>query len=178
MTSPLLELASHQRQKLVGALKTKALAPPYLDIAVGAAIGPGADVAAIAEELRTLNAQGVGGAAIAYALTLAGEASASVHRPDLVWSGATVPGVHARKTRQVFDELVGGAERSLWISSYTYWNGAQAFAKLAARMDAIPSLGVKLLLNIQRAKGDGSTADELASAFAATLWKHWPGDRR
>lgn len=37
---------------------------------------------------------------------------------------------------------------------------------------------MKLLLNIQRGKDDSSTAEKLASAFAATLWKHWPGDRR
>lgn len=178
MTSPLLELPPYQRQKLVDALRTDALAPPYLDIAVCAAVGPGAATAAIAEELRTLDAQGVGGAAVAYALTLAGEASASVHRPDLVWSGASVPGVHARKTRQVFDELVGGAERSLWISSYTYWDGSQAFAKLAARMDAMSGLKVKLLLNIQRKHGDTSAADALAADFATTLWKSWPGQRQ
>lgn len=178
MTAPLLDLPSHQRQKLVSALRTKALAPPYIDVAVSAAIGPEADAGGVAAELRSLDAQGIGGAAISYALTLASEATASVHRPDLVWSGGTVPGVHARKTRQVFDELVDHAERSLWISSYTYWDGSQAFAKLAARMDATPDLDVKLLLNIQRGKGDSSTADELASAFAATLWKHWPGNRR
>ncbi|HEY0712060.1 MAG TPA: DISARM system phospholipase D-like protein DrmC, partial [Polyangia bacterium] len=147
------------------------------DIAVGAAIGTEVDVAAIAEELRALEAQGVGGSAVAYALMLADEANASVHRPDLVWSGATVPGVHARKTRQVFDELIGGAARSLWISSYTYWDGSRAFAKLAARMDATPDLEVKLLLNIQRKHGDTSAADALAAAFAAALWKSWPGQR-
>jgi hypothetical protein len=177
MTTPLLDLPSYQRQKLVTALRTKALAPPYPDVAVISTIGAGNIAGAVAAELRALDEQDIGGAAIAYALTLAGEASASVHRPDLVWSGETVPGVHARKTRQVFDELVGGAERSLWISSYTYWDGAQAFAKLAARMDARPDLAVKLLLNIQRGKDDNSTAEALASAFASTLWKHWPGDR-
>ena len=153
------------------------MAPPYPEIAVGAAIGLGTDAARIAEELRALDAQGVGGAAVAYALTLVGEVSASVPRPDLVWSGAPVPGVHARKTRQVFDELVGGADRSLWISSYTYWDGAQAFARLATRMDATPDLEVKLLLNIQRKHGNTTAADALASAFAGTLWKSWPGQR-
>lgn len=178
MTTPLLDLPSYQRQRLVTALRTKALVPPYLDVAVISTIGTGTDAAAVATELRALDTQGIGGAAIAYALTLAGEAGAGVHRPDLVWSGETVPGVHARKTRQVFDELVGGAVRSLWISSYAYWDGSKAFARLATRMDATPGLDVRLLLNIQRGKGDSSTPGELASAFAATLWKHWPGNRR
>src|SRR3954451_3730764 len=158
MTTPLLDLPSYQQQKLVTALRTKALGPPYADVAVISTIGAGPIAAAVAAELRALDTQGLGGTAIAYALTLVGEATAGVHRPDLVWSGATVPGVHARKTRQVFDELVGGAVRSLWISSYTYWDGAQAFAKLAARMDSRPDLVVKLLLNIQRGKDDNCTA--------------------
>lgn len=178
MTTPLLELPSYQRQKLVDALRTKALVPPYPELAVSSAVGVGVDASAVAEELRALDTQEIGGAAVAYALTLAGEAQASVHRPDLVWSGATVPGVHARKTRQVFDELVGGAERSLWISSYTYWDGSQAFARLAGRMDVLPELDVKLLLNIQRKHGDTSDAGELAAAFAAALWKYWPGQRQ
>lgn len=178
MTTPLLSLPSYQRQKLVNALRTKALAPPYTEIGVSAVIGAGTNVDAVKEELRSLDSQGIGGAAVAYALALASEASASVHRPDLVWSGATVPGVHARKTRQVFDELVGDVEHSLWISSYTYWDGSEAFAKLAKRMDAVPDLEVKLLLNVPRKHGDNAPANELASAFAELLWKHWPGQRR
>lgn len=174
----MMSLASYQRQKLTTALKTQALAPPYPDVAVGAAVGTDSDYAAIAAELRELDEQGVGAAAVVYALTLAAQASASVHRPDLVWSGASVPGVHARKTRQVFDELVGGAECSLWISSYTYWDGSKAFARLAERMDGVHGLDVKLLLNIQRPKGDASEAAELASLFGSKFWKDWPGERR
>lgn len=177
MTTPLLNLPPYRRQKLVNALRTKALAPPYRHIAVGTVIGAEGDIDSVTAELRSLETQGIGGAAIAYALELASEASAGIHRPDLVWSGETVPGVHARKTRQVFDELVSDVEHSLWISSFTYWDGSKAFARLAERIDAVPDLKVKLLLNVQRRNGDTSTADELASAFAATLWKHWPGSR-
>ncbi|MBF6621528.1 MAG: hypothetical protein ITG02_15025 [Patulibacter sp.] len=177
MTTPLLQLPANQRQKLISALRTKTLAPPYPDIAVRAALGAEANTTRIATELRALNAQGINGAATAYALTLADDARASIRAPELVWSGATVPGVHARKTRQVFDELTCSARRSLWISSYTYWDGSQAFAKLAEHMDVTPDLHVKLLLNVQRPKGDNAAASQLASAFASTLWGHWPGDR-
>src|ERR1051325_3923423 len=41
MTTPLLDLPSYQRQKLVTALRTKALTPPYPDVAVISAIGAG-----------------------------------------------------------------------------------------------------------------------------------------
>ncbi|MFL5845297.1 MAG: DISARM system phospholipase D-like protein DrmC [Solirubrobacteraceae bacterium] len=173
-----LDLPSHQRQRLIRALETGMLEAPYTEIAVRAAVGDGIDAALVCEELTRLWTKGIGGAAVAYALELAAEASAGVHRPDLVWSGEEVQGLHARKTRQVFDELVGGASKSLWISSYTYWNGPKAFEKLAARMDVVSGLQVTLLLNIKRDWGDSTPADELVAAFAGKLWTGWPGQRR
>ena len=64
-----------------------------------------------------------------------------------------MPGLHARDTRQVYDELVGSATRSLWISTYAYFDGPRAFETLADRMDAVAGLQVVLLLNIHRQHG-------------------------
>jgi phosphatidylserine/phosphatidylglycerophosphate/cardiolipin synthase-like enzyme len=101
-----------------------------------------------------------------------------VDRPDLVWSGPEVRGLHARDTRRVYEELVGRARRSIWISTYTYFDGPKAFSSLAGRMDAEPDLQVTLLLNIQRKPGDTTTSDEVVRRFAARLWKReWPGER-
>lgn len=173
-----LDLPSHQREQLIRALATGMLEAPYKEIGVRTAIGGDVDAGAVCEELERLSARGIGGAAVAFALELASEAAASVHRPDLVWSGEEVQGLHARKTRQVFDELVGGAEKSLWICSYTYFNGPKAFQRLAQRMDAKADLQVTLLLNIKREWGDATPADELAADFAKKLWsKGWPGER-
>lgn len=179
MTAAALTLPAHTRQRLIRALRTGTVAPPYAELAIRAAVGTDVDAEAICDELSALDHQGIGGAAVAFALELVADAAASVHRPDLVWSGEEVPGLHARKTRQVFDELVGGAEHSLWISSYTYYNGPKAFERLAARMDAQPALQVTLLLNIQRKAGDTTPAEQLANEFADKLWNYgWPGDRQ
>ena len=80
--------------------------------------------------------------------------AARAPRPDLVWSGPEVPGLHARDTRRVYEELLGTAERSVWASTYAFFDGPRAFEVLARRMDATPGLQVTLLLNIQRKRGD------------------------
>jgi hypothetical protein len=99
--------------------------------------------------------------------------------PDLVWSGPEVVGLHARDTRRVYEELLEGALRSVWMSTYAYFDGPRAFDLLARRMAALPDLRVTLLLNIQRKKGDTTTADDLVRRFAARFWgTDWPGPRR
>jgi phosphatidylserine/phosphatidylglycerophosphate/cardiolipin synthase-like enzyme len=96
--------------------------------------------------------------------------------PDLVWSGPEVQGLHARDTRRVYEELLGSATRSIWASSYVYFDGRRAFAVLAQRMQERPELRVTLLLNIQRRRGDSTGADQLVRQFADRLWKaDWPG---
>ncbi len=56
--------------------------------------------------------------------------SASAPSPDLVWSGPEVPGLPARDTRRVYEELFVGAKRSVWVSTYAYFDGPQTFALL------------------------------------------------
>ena len=93
------------------------------------------------------------GAAVATALSMVDQAVARIDRPDLVWSGPEVPGLHARDTRRVYDELVAAAERSIWLCTYAYYDGQKAFKSLAKRLDTTPSLKATLLLNIQRKHG-------------------------
>ena len=107
------------------------------------------------------------------------QATARTPKPDLVWSGPEVPGLHARDTRRVYQELLGSAERSIWVSTYVYTDGPRAFETLANRMDTTPGLHVTLLLNIQRRHGDTTTPDQLVRAFADRLWgTDWPGTAR
>ena len=68
------------------------------------------------------------------------KAAARTPKPDLVWSGPEVPGLHARDTRRVYEELLGSAERSVWASTYAFFDGPKAFEVLARRMDARPDL--------------------------------------
>jgi phosphatidylserine/phosphatidylglycerophosphate/cardiolipin synthase-like enzyme len=100
-------------------------------------------------------------------------------RPDLVWSGPEVPGLHARDTRRVFEELLASARRSVWASTYAFFDGPRAFQVLAQRMDAEPQVRVTLLLNIQRKRGDTTAADQLVRKFADRFWTaDWPGSSR
>jgi phosphatidylserine/phosphatidylglycerophosphate/cardiolipin synthase-like enzyme len=90
-----------------------------------------------------------------------------------------VPGLHARDTRRVYEELLVSAERSVWVSTYAFFDGPRAFEVLARRMDAKLELRVMLLLNIQRKRGDNTAAEQLVRRFADRFWKiDWPGAAR
>lgn len=179
MIDALLDLPAHLRKRLAGALDTGLLAPPYSAATLRSAVGlqeHGEDVVAALLELERL---GVSGSAAAAWIRSVEEAAARAPRPDLVWSGPEVPGLHARDTRRVYEELLGSAERSVWASTYAFFDGPKAFDVLARRMDAIPELLVTLLLNIQRKRGDTTAADHLVRRFADRFWQiEWPGSSR
>jgi phosphatidylserine/phosphatidylglycerophosphate/cardiolipin synthase-like enzyme len=80
----------------------------------------------VRDALLALNDRGISAPAIALALQAAARVAAEVQLPDLVWSGPEVPGLHARDTRRVYEELVGSATRSLWISTYAYYDGPRS----------------------------------------------------
>jgi phosphatidylserine/phosphatidylglycerophosphate/cardiolipin synthase-like enzyme len=176
MTEALLALPAHLRKRLVKALETGMLGEPYTENALRSALGireGAADLLAALGELERLGVKGL--AAAAWVRTLE-ETALRTSRPDLVWSGPEVPGVHARDTRQVYNELLGSAERAVWVSTYAYFDGPRAFEVLAKRMDEKPDLRAKILLNIQRRHGDTTTTPDLVRRFADRFWKKdWPG---
>ena len=130
----------------------------------------------LAEALSALERSGVAGKVAAGWLKALDSALSRVPRPDLVWSGPEVPGLHARDTRRVYEELFSSAERSVWASTYAFFEGPKAFKVLADRMDQRPDLKVTLLLNIQRKRGDTSSAEMLVARFAQRFWTtDWPG---
>lgn len=134
---------------------------------------------AIAAALRDLAKLGIAGPSAAAWIRSLDQAVARMPRPDLVWSGPELLGVHARDTRRVYEELLGSAERSVWVCSYAYFDGPKAFDVLARRMDAKPDLRVTLLLNIQRRRGDTSASGDLVRRFADRFWgTDWPGSLR
>lgn len=182
MIEPLLALPENLRERLAAALRAGLLAPPYSAAALAATLGQarGVDLAPIQRALAEIDSGGISPSGVALALAAAAHAQARQHRPELVWSGPEVAGLHARDTARVYDELVAGAQRSLWISTYVYYDGPKAFATLAQRMDALPQLAVTLLLNVGKDSGSGWSADpDPVVAFARRLWeREWPGMRR
>lgn len=168
----------HLRRRLASALRTGQLFPPYDEMAVGFALGTSDGAAEVAAALTAMGSEGLTGRGAAGMLERIDSALARVPRPDIVWSGPEVTGVHARDTRQVLDELIGGATTHLLLSSYAFYDGKRAFDTLATRMDAVPTLAVTLCLNIQRKGGDTSAADQVVQRFAERFWGHdWPGTR-
>ncbi len=179
MIEALLALPSHLRERLAGALESGMLGIPYSDASLAAALGPSVGAEGLRDALKELSGHGMEGPIVARWLRAVAYVEASAPRPDLVWSGPEVPGLHARDTRRVYDELLGSAERSVWISTYAFFDGPRAFEVLAQRMTARPELRVTLLLNIHRRKGDTTARDQLVRQFADRFWrKDWPGSSR
>ncbi len=179
MSDALLDLPAHLRERLRAALAGGLLALPTNAYALQAAAGTERDAETVVDALNALHARGLDPRAVAEVLRAVEHAEARQRRPDLVWSGPRAPGVPARDTRQVIEELVRGATTSLWISSYAYFDGPRAFAPLAERMADAPTLTVRLLLNVPRPRGDTSASDALVARFAHQFWtRDWPGARR
>jgi phosphatidylserine/phosphatidylglycerophosphate/cardiolipin synthase-like enzyme len=133
----------------------------------------------IAASLRELGRLGISGAAAAVSLRTFQRVLEQTQKPDLVWSGPEIAGLHARDTRRVYEELLSSAERSIWVSTYAFFDGPKAFEVLARRMEAIPALRVTLLLNIRRKWGDSTVSQQLVRRFADHFWNtDWPGSSR
>lgn len=176
MSDALLNLPSHLRARLVSALESGLLGSSPTVASLRSVLGNREDVEDLTASLRELGRLGISGPGAAAWLRTLERAAARTRKPDLVWSGPEVPGMHARDTRRVYEELLGSAERSIWASTYAFFDGPKAFEVLAQRMEAIPALRVTLLLNIQRKRGDTTASEQLVRRFADRFWKtDWPG---
>ena len=161
MIEALVGLPAHLRKRLASALESGLLTPPYSTMSLQSVLGSREGDQDLLGALRELEQMGISGLAAAAWMRTVEEVTSRTPQPDLVWSGPEVPGLHARDTRRVYEELLSSAERSVWASTFAFWDGPKAFKVLAKRMDEIPELRVVLLLNIQRTWGDTTAADHL-----------------
>ncbi len=179
MINALFTLPPHLRARLSSALDTGLISKPYSAASLRSALGSVDDVESALTTLSELDQLGLSGDAAAAWIRTVDEATSRISKPDLVWTGPEVPGLHARDTRRVYEELLGTAERTVWVSTYAYFDGPKAFETIAQRMDEVPELRVKLLLNIHRKWGDTTAADHLVRRFADKFWStDWPGASR
>ncbi len=179
MIDTLLDMPAHLRKRLSSALESGLVTTPYSVSSLRSALGIGEGGEDVVGVLIELERFGILGPAAAAWIRTVEEATSRVPRPDLVWSGPGVPGLHARDTRRVYEELLGSAERSIVASTYAFFDGPKAFEVLARRMDVRTELRVTLLLNIQRKRGDTTVAEQLVRRFADRFWTtDWPGSSR
>jgi len=179
LTDALFNLAPFQRQRLSKALESGLVRSPVSAPMLESLLGNIDEVEAVLLAIQELEHLGIVGNGAAAWIQMSDAIEQRTAKPDLVWSGPEVPGVHSRDTRQVFEELLGSATKSLLACTYAFFDGPKAFQVLAKNMDANPSLSVTLLLNIQRGKGDTTSADQLVRKFTDRFWKvEWPGNAR
>jgi phosphatidylserine/phosphatidylglycerophosphate/cardiolipin synthase-like enzyme len=179
MIDGMLYLPSHLRERLATALESGLLPDRPSAAALQSVLGSAEPIEEVSAALAELERRGFAGSAAAVWIRTLDKANSRSPRADLVWSGPEVPGLHARDTKRVYEELLGSAERSLWVSTYAYFDGPKAFEVLARRMDTVSGLQVTLLLNIQRRRGDTTVAEQLVRRFADRFWTiEWPGVSR
>jgi phosphatidylserine/phosphatidylglycerophosphate/cardiolipin synthase-like enzyme len=179
MSDFLIDLPSHLRDRLVGALESGLLGLSPTMASLRSVLGNQADAEGLAAALLKLERLGISGPTAAAWIQTVTRVAERTRKPDLVWSGPEVPGLHARDTRRVYEELLGSAEHSILASTYAFFDGPKAFEVLALRMETTPALRVTLLLNIQRKRGDTAASDQVVRRFAERFWKtDWPGSSR
>ena len=116
---------------MVDALESGVLAAPWTAASLRSVLGFRDGGEEIAAALGAFERMGMSGSACAAWLRAVEGAAVRTPRPDLVWSGPEVPGVHARDTRRVYEELLGMAEHSVWACSCAFFDGPKAFEVLA-----------------------------------------------
>jgi phosphatidylserine/phosphatidylglycerophosphate/cardiolipin synthase-like enzyme len=175
----LLDLPPHLRERLASALDVGLLTAPPTLASLRSVLGDRSGAEDVLAPLLELEQLGISGPAAAAWIRTIAHATTRTPKPDLVWSGPELPGLHARDTRRVYEELLGCAERSIWASTYAFFDGPKAFEVLARHMEATPALRVTLLLNVQRQRNDTTASEQLVRRFADHFWKtDWPGSAR
>ena len=117
MTDALVSLPPHLRRRLEGALDTGLITASSSPATVRSVLGLRDGGEELLDNLNALERMGVPGRAAAAWLRAVEQARTRSPSPDLVWSGPEVPGLHARDTRRVYEELLGAAKRSIWAST-------------------------------------------------------------
>jgi len=97
---------------------------------------------------------------------------------ELVWTGPESAGFNNRDTGVVVRDLFGSAKEEVLVVGFAVHQGREVFRRLAERMVEIPTLRVRLFLDVRRPHGDSTMASELLWKFVTRFQANeWPGDR-
>ena len=177
----LIGLSDPDLRETANALRSGRLLPPYSTVALQR-LASRAAAEPIARALDTLSEQGFTPAQIAITLEVlrADRATRPVFDDllELVTTGPEIDGIANRDTSVVVRDLFANATHSVLVAGYAVYKGQKVFQALADRMLAIPSLQVRLFLDIQRPEGDTSAASEIVRRFARQFrMKQWPNEK-
>lgn len=181
MPEALRRLAPEDLRALEAAVRSGRLGPPFTPVALRPYC-PASAASEVAGVLQRLADDGMRPEHLALLL----EALADARRGDrgldegidLVWTGPDVPGLVSRDTAVVVRELFAAAERSVLVVGYAVYQGRDVFRALADRMESLPTLDVRMCLDVQRRPTDTTRDSDLVRRFATRFrTQEWPGTR-
>jgi phosphatidylserine/phosphatidylglycerophosphate/cardiolipin synthase-like enzyme len=169
-------LSASTLESMSQALKAGRLKPPYTAFTV-AEWAPQATRESLASEFLSLHTLGFTPSTLAVTLEALAEDAAARQRAldqiQLVWTSPDEQGPHVRDTSVVVGQLLSEARQSLWISTYSIFNGQDVFLPVAEAWSVRPGLEVVLILNIP------PNEDAAVEKYAWSFWKyHWPWTRK
>jgi phosphatidylserine/phosphatidylglycerophosphate/cardiolipin synthase-like enzyme len=179
MKDLLPRLATHQIEEIARALGSGRLRPPYTGMALQQYL-PSELLLVAAAGFTELHAQGVSAAGLAAMLEAVAAdrvCQSALHGSiEIVSTGPEAPGVTNRDTAAVVRDLFTQAESDVLVVGYAVHNGREVFEPLARRMQELPSLRVRLLLDVRREGPDTSADSQIAARFIYNFRnKEWPG---
>lgn len=163
-------------KSMAQALTAGRLKPPYTAFTVAEWV-PQYDRDSLAAELVSLQTYGFTTTALAIMLEALGEDAAATQRAidciQLVWTSPDEQGPHVRDTSVVVGQLLSEARQSLWVSTYSIFNGHEVFLPIEEAWSYRPELEVVLILNVP------PNEDAAIEKYAWSFWKyHWPWTRK
>lgn len=178
MQEALLMLPPSELKTLAAGIRTGRLNPPYLASSLSRFLDSSI-ASGVAESLNKFADSGTPPAGIARSLDLL--ASAFTERPavgdllDLVVTGPATSGAANRDTSVVVSDLFRNAKATVLLAGYAVYGGRRVFQALGERMQSVPSLKVKMFLDISRKHGDTSTSEEIVKRFVHNFrTTEWP----
>ena len=169
-------LSASTLESISQALKAGRLKPPYTAFTVAEWV-PENCRNLLAADLMSLQTCGFTTATLAITLEVLAEDAAARQRAidqiQLVWTSPDEEGPHVRDTSVVVRQLLSEARQSLWISTYSIFNGQEVFLPIEQAWTFRPELEVVLILNVP------PNDDAAVEKYAWSFWKyHWPWPRK
>ncbi len=182
ITNKLLALSESDIRSVAAALRTGRLCAPFSSTSVGRIVS-GHVTDEVTSELQSLAELDFGPTQIATLIDFLLADRQSHRIPEevinVVTSGPEEGSVANRDTSVVVREMFANAKKSVLVVGYAVYQGQQVFRALAERMDELPSLNVRMFLDIQRPIGDSTVSDIVIRRFLNRFkTQEWPAGKR